>query len=114
MPSKSIDVTHEWIANMLGERRESDSEAAGTLQHLGLIHYSRGRLSVLDRRGLETRSCECYTMLKREFERLLPTRTECLEPHRSAPVPSIRSETARDFPRADIRSVIGTLPLANC
>jgi Mn-dependent DtxR family transcriptional regulator len=57
---------------MLGVRREGVTEAAGKLQDAGLIHYSRGKITVLDREGLETRSCECYQVVKKEFDRLLP------------------------------------------
>ena len=65
-------MTQELIANMLGVRREGVTEAAGKLQRAGLIHYSRGRITVLDRPGLETRVCECYQVVRDEFERLLP------------------------------------------
>jgi Mn-dependent DtxR family transcriptional regulator len=65
-------MTQELIANMLGVRREGVSEAAGELQSAGLIHYSRGHIIVLDRPRLEARACECYQVVKREFDRLLP------------------------------------------
>lgn len=65
-------MTQELIANMLGVRREGVTEAAGDLQKHGLIHYRRGRISVLDRPGLEKRTCECYAVVKREYGRLLP------------------------------------------
>ena len=64
-------MTQELIANMLGVRREGVTEAAGSLQKAGLIKYSRGRISVLDRPGLEMRTCECYGVVKKEFDRLL-------------------------------------------
>jgi len=67
-------MTQELIANMLGVRREGVTEAAVKLQQAGLIAYSRGRISVLDRAGLERRTCECYAVVKREYERLLPAR----------------------------------------
>jgi len=57
---------------MLGVRREGVTEAAGKLQSAGLIHYSRGKITVLDRRRLEERACECYQVVKTEFDRLLP------------------------------------------
>jgi Mn-dependent DtxR family transcriptional regulator len=60
------------IANMLGVRREGVTEAAGSLQKADLIKYSRGRITVLDRAGLEKRTCECYAVVKKEFDRLLP------------------------------------------
>lgn len=72
-------MTQELIANMLGVRREGVTEAAGNLQSAGLIRYSRGRITVLDRAGLEARTCECYAVVKREFDRLLPPRAESSE-----------------------------------
>jgi CRP-like cAMP-binding protein len=72
LPSAEIAMTQELIANMLGVRREGVTEAAGRLQDAGLIHYSRGHIRVLDRRGLEARVCECYNVVRRESERLLP------------------------------------------
>jgi hypothetical protein len=65
-------MTQELIANMLGVRREGVTEAAGKLQQAGLINYSRGHITVLDRPGLEARVCECYQVVKMEFDRLLP------------------------------------------
>lgn len=65
-------MTQELIANMLGVRREGVTEAALSLQKDGLISYARGRISVLDRPGLERRSCECYAVVKKEYDRLLP------------------------------------------
>lgn len=65
-------MTQELIANMLGVRREGVTEAAGKLQAAGLIHYSRGKITVLDRPKLEQRVCECYGVVKKEFDRLLP------------------------------------------
>ena len=72
LSSDELVMTQELIANMLGVRREGVTEAAGQLQRLGLIHYSRGRIKVLDRPGLEKKTCECYRVVKREFDRLLP------------------------------------------
>ena len=66
-------MTEELIANMLGVRREGVTEAAGKLQREGLINYSRGHIMVLDRPGLEARVCECYEVVKKEFDRLLPS-----------------------------------------
>jgi len=71
LSSNELTMTQELIANMLGVRREGVTEAAGKLQSAGLIHYSRGRITVLDRLGLEARSCECYAVVKKEFDRLL-------------------------------------------
>jgi len=72
LPSNELIMTQELIANMLGVRREGVTEAAGKLQAEGLIHYSRGKITVLDRPKLETRVCECYVVVKREYDRLLP------------------------------------------
>jgi len=72
LPGSELVMTQELIANMLGVRREGVTEAAGKLQSEGLIHYSRGHISVLDRRRLEARVCECYAVVKREYDRLLP------------------------------------------
>jgi CRP-like cAMP-binding protein len=67
-------MTQELIANMLGVRREGVTEAAGRLQEEKLIEYSRGRITVLDRARLEARVCECYAVVKKEYDRLLPQR----------------------------------------
>ncbi len=75
LPSNKITMTHELIANMLGVRREGITEAAGQLQEAGLIHCSRGHITVLDRPNLERRVCECYAVVKREMDRLLPDKT---------------------------------------
>ena len=72
LSSAELAMTQELIANMLGVRREGVTEAAGHLQSAGLIQYSRGRITVLDRAGLEARCCECYVVVKRESDRLLP------------------------------------------
>jgi CRP-like cAMP-binding protein len=72
LPANQLTMTQELIANMLGVRREGVTEAAGKLQGAHLIHYSRGRITVLDRQGLEARVCECYEVVRKEFERLLP------------------------------------------
>ena len=67
-----LAMTQELIANMLGVRREGVTEGALKLQKVGLIRYSRGRIKVLERRGLEARVCECYAVVKTEYNRLLP------------------------------------------
>ncbi len=72
MPTSELTMTQELIANMLGVRREGVTEAAGKLQEAGLIHYRRGKITVLDRKRLEARCCECYQVVKTEFDRLLP------------------------------------------
>ena len=69
---RELIMTQELIANMLGVRREGVTEAAGRLQQAGLISYSRGRITVLKRAALQKRVCECYAVVKNEFERLLP------------------------------------------
>jgi Mn-dependent DtxR family transcriptional regulator len=69
-------VTQELIANMLGVRREGVTEAAGKLQASGLIRYTRGKITVLDRAGIEARCCECYDVVRRGTDRLLLDRTE--------------------------------------
>jgi CRP-like cAMP-binding protein len=74
LPGNELVMTQELIANMLGVRREGVTEGALKLQNIGLIRYSRGRISVLDRPGLEARSCECYAVVKKEYDRLLPVR----------------------------------------
>jgi CRP-like cAMP-binding protein len=76
LPSSELAMTQDLIANMLGVRREGVNEAAGKLQEAGLIHYSRGRIVVLDRLGIEARTCECYSVVKKESDRLLPDRQE--------------------------------------
>jgi CRP-like cAMP-binding protein len=73
LPGYELPITQELIANMLGVRRESVTDAAGKLQKAGLIHYSRGHIAVLDRRRLEAQACECYAVVKREYDRLLPS-----------------------------------------
>ena len=77
-----LTMTQELIANMLGVRREGVTEAAGKLQRAGIIRYSRGRITVLDRERLEENVCECYAVVKKEFERLLsglPVRGESIK-----------------------------------
>jgi Mn-dependent DtxR family transcriptional regulator len=72
LPSNKLNMTQELIANMLGVRREGVTEAAGALQNQGVIEYARGRITVLDRGKLERLSCECYAVVKKETDRLLP------------------------------------------
>lgn len=72
LSGNELNMTQELIANMLGVRREGVTEAAGKLQRAGLINYTRGHIKVLNRSGLEMRSCECYRVVKAEFDRLLP------------------------------------------
>ena len=89
--TNELAMTHELIAGMLGVRRESVTAAAGKLQAAGLIRYSRGRITVLDRPGLQQRVCECYAVVKAEFDRLLPQR----KPDSSAPAIVTRSFATR-------------------
>ena len=72
LPGNELVMTQELIANMLGVRREGVTEAAGKLQEAGLIEYSRGKITVVDRKKLEKRVCECYAVVKKEYDRLLP------------------------------------------
>ena len=72
LQGNELVMTQELIANMLGVRREGVTEGALKLQKAGLISYARGRIKVLDRAGLEQRSCECYEVVKKEYDRLLP------------------------------------------
>ena len=72
LSGNELVMTQELIANMLGVRREGVTEGALKLQRAGFIRYSRGHITVLDRPGLEKRSCECYAVVKKEYDRLLP------------------------------------------
>ena len=74
LSGNELVMTQELIANMLGVRREGVTEAALKLQRLGLIRYARGHITVLDRPALEDRVCECYSVVKKEYDRLLPHR----------------------------------------
>ena len=87
LPSNTLTITHELMANMLGVRREGITAAAGKLQHAGLIHHSRGKITVMDRSGLEACACECYQAIKKEFDRLLPNVIEPSDcPDAAAPI----------------------------
>jgi len=72
LQSEELAMTQELIANMLGVRREGVTESALKLQKAGIIRYTRGHITVLDRAGLEKRTCECYAVVKKEYDRLLP------------------------------------------
>jgi CRP-like cAMP-binding protein len=74
LKGNELIMTQELIANMLGVRREGVTEGALKLQKAGLIQYVRGRITVLDRPGLEKRTCECYAVVKKEYDRLLPNK----------------------------------------
>jgi CRP-like cAMP-binding protein len=82
LQGNNLLMTQELIANMLGVRREGVTEAALRLQHAGLIRYKRGQIAVLDRPGLEKRSCECYKVVKSEYDRLLPGSKTAAAAHR--------------------------------
>ena len=82
-----LNMTQELIANMLGVRREGVTAAAGKLQKLGVIRYVRGHITVLDRPKLETLSCECYAVVKKETDRLLP--------HHASMLPGLRRPSRR-------------------
>lgn len=87
LPSNELKMTQELIANMLGVRRGGVTEAAGKLQAEGFIQYSRGNIKILNRKGLEKRACECYGVVKKEFDRLLPQRQKHKHQHvATAPV----------------------------
>lgn len=92
-PGADIVMTHEVIANRLGVRREGVTQGAHQLQQLGLISASRGRITVLDRNGLEVRACECYEVVKRECDRLLPTPEPVLRTH-----PCLLPQRVPDWP----------------
>ncbi len=72
LSSSELVLTQDLIANMLGVRREGVTDAARKLRHAGLIKYHRGHINVIDRMGLESRTCECYTVVKKEYDRLAP------------------------------------------
>lgn len=89
-----LDVTQETISNLLGVRREGITEAAGKLQAAGLIHYRRGHITVTNRAGLEARVCECYHVVKGEYERLSSRTTESLALPRARPSPTTLRQRA--------------------
>lgn len=76
LPSDRITMTEKLIGNMLGIEPADVSKAASVLEKAGLIHYNNGEITVLDRAGVEDRSCECYGVVKRESDRLLPLAVE--------------------------------------
>ena len=87
LPDNQMQMTQELIANMLGVRRQGVTASAGKLERDGLITYSRGKITVLDRAGLEKRACECYAVVKRESERLLPA----IPQYRNTAIPQYRN-----------------------
>jgi CRP-like cAMP-binding protein len=92
--SNEIRVTHDHIANMLGVRRESITDAAGKLQQKGLISYSRGHINVGKRAGLEAQACECYQVIHTEFARLIPNLAQASE-MLSEPVPRVSDKSSK-------------------
>lgn len=88
LSGNQLNMTQELIANMLGVRREAVTEAAGKLQAAGLIEYSRGRITLLDRPGLEARVCECYAVVKSEYERIFQIKSEVRGASRPRPNPN--------------------------
>ena len=79
LPSNELVITQEFIAHMLGVRREGVTGAAGKLQKAGIINYRRGRITIIDREGLEEHSCECYDIVRKEYQRLLPAQAHTHE-----------------------------------
>jgi DNA-binding transcriptional regulator YhcF (GntR family) len=96
LSSDELTITQEMIAGMLGVRREGVTEAARKLQKAGFIDYHRGHITVLDRQGLETQVCECYQVVKKEFDRLLPS------PTYSSLTTSIRTHPINASPKAKV------------
>ncbi len=94
MPTNELIMTQELVASMLGVRREGVTEAAGKLQEAGLIRYRRGHITVVERSGLESQVCECYAVVRKEFDRLLP---DVRQRHDSIPQtqPAYRQSAAR-------------------
>lgn len=88
LPGNELNMTQELIANMLGVRREAVTEAAGKLQAANLIEYSRGHIRILDRPGLESRACECYAVVKAEYERIFHLQSSIRGPGRPRPNPA--------------------------
>lgn len=125
LSSPELTMTQGLIANMLGVRREGVTGAAGTLQAQGLISYARGRIKVIDRAGLEAQCCECYAVVKRESDRLLPLARHMSETGQRWAAPaapgfavarSQRSELSHRPPAAESSSPQaerGSIPLAS-
>lgn len=106
LPDNQLDVTQEQIARMLGVRREAVTEAAGKLQAAGLIQYHRGHITVTDRPGLEARVCECYEVVRSEYERLFRMNPTDLARQRPRPNPV----TLRKRAEARLRHVQPSMP----
>lgn len=98
LPCNNLNMTQEMISNMLGVRREGITEAAGRLQKLGIINYCRGHIIILDRPQLEHLACECYAVVKKETDRLLPCINATAGQHSSSPsIPGINSNCPTCF-----------------
>lgn len=108
LPGNQLDVTQELIARMLGVRREAVTEAAGKLQAAGLIRYHRGHITVIDRAGLEGRACECYRVVKSEYDRLFCLTPPNLAKHRARPNPA----TLRKRAEARLKQARPIMPAA--
>ncbi len=93
LPTHELWMTQELISNMLGVRREGVTQAAFALQKAGLIRYSRGQITIIDREALQSRSCECYAVVKTEYDRLLPGKPTP-SPECRRPAPPARSTRA--------------------
>jgi diguanylate cyclase (GGDEF)-like protein/PAS domain S-box-containing protein len=106
LPGNQLNMTQELIANMLGVRREAVTEAAGKLQTAGLIQYSRGHITIVDRGGLEARACECYATVKREYQRLFELNPSARLKGRQRPNP----ETIRQRAEARLLQVSPNIP----
>jgi CRP-like cAMP-binding protein len=96
LPDNQLNMTQELIANMLGVRREAVTEAAGKLQAAGLIQYRRGQITVTDRPGLEARACECYSVVRAEYERLFHLPQVILPSDRARPNPATLRKRAEE------------------
>jgi CRP-like cAMP-binding protein len=108
LPDNELQMTQELIANMLGVRREAVTEAAGKLQAAGLIQYRRGHITVTDRPGLEARVCECYSIVKAEYERLFHLPGVILPSDRARPNPAtLRSRAEAQLQRKKADSTAG-------
>ena len=106
LPGNQLNMTQEMIASMLGVRREAVTEAAGKLQAAGLIQYSRGHITVIDRPGLEARACECYGVVKSEYDRLFQLIPDALPHNRARPNPA----TLRQRAEARLKQSQPTIP----
>ncbi len=101
LPGNQLNMTQELIGNMLGVRREAVTEAAGKLQAAGLIQYSRGHISILDRPGIEARACECYAVVKSEYDRLFDLAENVRLKSRARPNPeTLRKRAEARFQQA--------------